>query len=101
MNLVPAVVDWRRHAAKVFSQNVMTMSRKHCWSQKNNFTTPHLGLSCLHSLVLSWWILWMPLFWNSPLGDTRCISRAIIEKIDALKRVGEKFMDLSAHDALL
>ena len=37
---------------------------------------------------------------GSPLGDGSCISRAIAEKIDALKRVGEKFEVLSAHDAL-
>ena len=35
---------------------------------------------------------------GSPLGDGSCISRAIAEKIDALKRVGEKFEVLSAHD---
>ena len=38
---------------------------------------------------------------GSPLGDGSCISRPIAEKIDALKRVGEMFEVLSAHDALL
>ena len=37
---------------------------------------------------------------GSPLGDGSCVSRVIAEKIDALKRVGEKFEVLSAHDAL-
>ena len=38
---------------------------------------------------------------GSPLGDDRCVSRAIGEKTAALKRVGEKFIALSAHDAFL
>ena len=38
---------------------------------------------------------------GSPLGNGRCISRAIDEKIDALKRMGEKFVGLSAHDAFI
>ena len=37
-------------------------------------------------------------FLGSPLGDDRCVSRAMI---DALKRVAEKFVALSAHDALV
>ena len=38
---------------------------------------------------------------GSPLGDDKCPSRAISGKIDDLKRVGKKFVYLSAHDALL
>ena len=38
---------------------------------------------------------------RSPLGDSRCISRAIAVKIAALKTVGERFVALSAHDAFI
>ena len=37
----------------------------------------------------------------SPLGDEYCVSQAISKKISALRRMGDKFTALSAHDALL
>ena len=40
-------------------------------------------------------------FLGSPLGDGESVSRAICEKTEALKRVSEKFVTLSAHDALI
>ena len=40
-------------------------------------------------------------FLGSPLGDGESVSRAICEKTEALKRVSEKFVALSAHDALI
>ena len=39
--------------------------------------------------------------WGSPLGDGRCISKAIGEKTALLKRVGERFVALLAHDAFI
>ena len=38
---------------------------------------------------------------SSLLGDGECVAKAIGEKTAALKRVGEKFMVLSAHDAFI
>ena len=38
---------------------------------------------------------------DSPLGDGRCISRAIGEKTAVLKRVGERFVALLAQDAFI
>ena len=40
-------------------------------------------------------------FLGSPHGDGESVSRAICEKTKALKRVSEKFVALSAHDALI
>ena len=38
---------------------------------------------------------------NPPLGDGRCISKALGEKTAALKRVGKRFEALSAYDAFI
>ena len=38
---------------------------------------------------------------GSPLGDGRCIFKAIGEKTAVLKRVEERFATLSAHDAFI
>ena len=40
-------------------------------------------------------------FLGCPLGDGRCISKAIGEKAAVLKRVGERFVALLAHDAFI
>ena len=38
---------------------------------------------------------------GSPLGNDKCVDGAIMEKVAALKRIGEKFVALTAHDAFL
>ena len=38
---------------------------------------------------------------SSPLGDENCVSAAIMDKVEALQRMGNRLCHLSAHDALL
>ena len=38
---------------------------------------------------------------NPPLGDGKCVAKVIGKKTAALKRVGEKFGALSAHEAFI
>ena len=37
---------------------------------------------------------------GSPIGDESCVSLAIMDKVDALQRMGNRLCYLSAHDAL-
>ena len=38
---------------------------------------------------------------GSPIGDDLCVSAVLTEKVEALKRLGERLKLLSAHDALV
>ena len=38
---------------------------------------------------------------GSPLGDDECVSAALAEKVEALRRLGERLQLLTAHDALI
>ena len=37
---------------------------------------------------------------GSPIGDDMCVSTVLSEKVEALRRLGERLRLLSAHDAL-
>ena len=38
---------------------------------------------------------------GSPIGDDTCVSTVLSEKVEALRRLGERLKLLSAHDALI
>ena len=38
---------------------------------------------------------------GSPIGDDSCVSAVLAERVEALKRLGERLKLLSAHDALI
>jgi len=38
---------------------------------------------------------------GSPLGDDDCVSAALAEKVESLRRLGERLKHLAAHDALV
>ena len=38
---------------------------------------------------------------GSPVGDDTCVSSMLSEKVEALRRLGERLKMLSAHDALI
>ena len=72
-------------------------------SKSEIITQDHLTPGTLSASFLDIWEVdsTQSTFLAFPLGDGRCMSRAISEKTDAIKVVGAKFVALSTHDALL